>query len=104
FTTRHPPGRCAVSDHLDVLLTATYLRTTNHFFFFLMLRPPPRSTLFPYTTLFRSPREDQPPGGRQRRTRARGDGPGLAQPGSRRPPPGPRHPHRCGPRPPGRRA
>src|SRR5205807_5443533 len=23
-------------------------------FFFLMLRPPPRSTLFPYTTLFRS--------------------------------------------------
>src|SRR5438552_6033449 len=26
------------------------------FFFFLMLRRPPRSTLFPYTTLFRSPR------------------------------------------------
>src|SRR5947199_2201313 len=26
------------------------------FFFFLMLRPPPRSTLFPYTTLFRSSR------------------------------------------------
>src|SRR5207247_11158446 len=25
-------------------------------FFFLMLRPPPRSTLFPYTTLFRSDR------------------------------------------------
>src|SRR5438552_18413676 len=24
------------------------------FLFFLMLRPPPRSTLFPYTTLFRS--------------------------------------------------
>src|SRR5207247_9699551 len=24
--------------------------------FFLTLRPPPRSTLFPYTTLFRSPR------------------------------------------------
>src|SRR5690349_21896822 len=23
--------------------------------FFIMLRPPPRSTLFPYTTLFRSP-------------------------------------------------
>src|SRR5438132_11540886 len=30
------------------------------FFFFLMIRRPPRSTLFPYTTLFRSPR---PPGG-----------------------------------------
>src|SRR5256884_666489 len=29
----------------------------NHFiFFFLMIRRPPRSTLFPYTTLFRSPR------------------------------------------------
>src|SRR5438876_5878255 len=28
------------------------------FFFFLMIRRPPRSTLFPYTTLFRSPRPD----------------------------------------------
>src|SRR2546430_11757600 len=27
-----------------------------HFFFFLMIRRPPRSTLFPYTTLFRSDR------------------------------------------------
>src|SRR2546425_1682179 len=26
----------------------------NRFFFFLMIRRPPRSTLFPYTTLFRS--------------------------------------------------
>src|SRR2546430_4580593 len=26
----------------------------NTFFFFLMIRRPPRSTLFPYTTLFRS--------------------------------------------------
>src|SRR5437879_8589721 len=26
------------------------------FFFFSMIPPPPRSTLFPYTTLFRSPR------------------------------------------------
>src|SRR6267378_5687357 len=35
------------------------------FFFFLMIRRPPRSTLFPYTTLFRSRRghraEGQPP-------------------------------------------
>src|SRR3712207_8426675 len=35
-------------------------------FFFLMIRRPPRSTLFPYTTLFRSPLEwphtpDRPP-------------------------------------------
>src|SRR6266496_1762600 len=29
------------------------------FFFFLMLRPPPKSTLFPYTTLFRSRRASQ---------------------------------------------
>src|SRR5205085_11698200 len=28
-------------------------------FFFLMIRRPPRSTLFPYTTLFRSPRRDR---------------------------------------------
>src|SRR6266498_5231514 len=30
------------------------------FFFFLMIRRPPRSTLFPYTTLFRSPRLTTP--------------------------------------------
>src|SRR2546429_4671868 len=48
------------------------------FFFFLMIRRPPRSTLFPYTTLFRSrveidiaPRTD----GRQRRRRRLGCGP-----------------------------
>src|SRR6266540_4462626 len=34
-----------------------YRLSTNVFlFFFLMIRRPPRSTLFPYTTLFRSPR------------------------------------------------
>src|SRR6185295_20026568 len=48
------------------------------FFFFLMIRRPPRSTLFPYTTLFRSrratpaPRSDAgspPPGhGRDRKS------------------------------------
>src|ERR1035438_10575437 len=36
---------------------------SNLFFFFLMIRRPPRSTLFPYTTLFRSgqlrPRPDR---------------------------------------------
>src|SRR5216683_3409156 len=31
-----------------------------HFFFFLMIRRPPRSTLFPYTTLFRSRRVPSP--------------------------------------------
>src|SRR3989441_12157994 len=32
-------------------------------FFFLMIRRPPRSTLFPYTTLFRSPRAGAGPRG-----------------------------------------
>ena len=31
-------------------------------FFFLMIRRPPRSTLFPYTTLFRSGREGREEG------------------------------------------
>src|SRR3712207_8068251 len=31
---------------------------SDFFFFFLMIRRPPRSTLFPYTTLFRSAVED----------------------------------------------
>src|SRR6266481_8073582 len=40
------------------------------FFFFLMIRRPPRSTLFPYTTLFRSDRSRPSP------FRRRGAGPG----------------------------
>src|SRR5256885_13023969 len=32
-------------------------RSSLFFFFFLMIRRPPRSTLFPYTTLFRSSRQ-----------------------------------------------
>src|SRR6266496_4829999 len=55
-------------------------RIIYFFFFFLMIRRPPRSTLFPYTTLFRSrphagacraqpqPRDDR---GGQARVRAR---------------------------------
>src|SRR5687767_15898195 len=38
--------RGATSPHADLILSD---------FFFLMIRRPPRSTLFPYTTLFRSP-------------------------------------------------
>src|SRR3712207_5171086 len=34
-------------------MNSILLRVTN-FFFFLMIRRPPRSTLFPYTTLFRA--------------------------------------------------
>src|SRR5256885_1324102 len=40
------------------------------FFFFLMIRRPPRSTLFPYTTLFRSPHGEA--AGGHARERARG--------------------------------
>src|SRR5688572_32192717 len=36
------------------LLVSSFLFVV--FLFFLMIRRPPRSTLFPYTTLFRSPR------------------------------------------------
>src|SRR3712207_9546635 len=39
--------------------------------FFLMIRRPPRSTLFPYTTLFRSPLLLQPLDERQRGVRRR---------------------------------
>src|SRR6266705_3959163 len=36
---------CTVFEHMNSLIK---------YFFFLMIRRPPRSTLFPYTTLFRS--------------------------------------------------
>src|SRR3712207_9454588 len=41
---------------MEVSYTNVYTRYTirNFFIFFLMIRRPPRSTLFPYTTLFRS--------------------------------------------------
>src|SRR5471030_3475411 len=45
------------------------------FFFFLMIRRPPRSTLFPYTTLFRSRRSR----GSARRDRGRRPSPGHAR-------------------------
>src|SRR2546428_10780049 len=46
------------STHLSFVLSSSrlylYHRNFYVFFFFLMIRRPPRSTLFPYTTLFRS--------------------------------------------------
>src|SRR2546430_17575673 len=39
---------------LPLLFLKPYLLPIVVFFFFLMIRRPPRSTLFPYTTLFRS--------------------------------------------------
>src|SRR2546426_11849877 len=41
----------------QLCLTISFFPALTHhfiFFFFLMIRRPPRSTLFPYTTLFRS--------------------------------------------------
>src|ERR1022692_1113137 len=38
----------------DPLVDTSLLCYALFFFFFLMIRRPPRSTLFPYTTLFRS--------------------------------------------------
>src|SRR3989440_3941573 len=52
------------------LLFYTFFYTSDFysdfFFFFLMIRRPPRSTLFPYTTLFRSRGEARPPRGAAR--------------------------------------
>src|SRR2546422_1815088 len=53
------------------------------FFFFLMIRRPPRSTLFPYTTLFRSLPALVPPRDALRRAQR--------PPGHRHPPAGRRH-------------
>src|SRR2546426_8996039 len=48
---------------------------TPIFFFFLMIRRPPRSTLFPYTTLFRSPEHPEASAGARGRIQL---GPGDA--------------------------
>src|SRR3712207_9111473 len=40
------------------VMSLTSLTCFYFFFFFLMIRRPPRSTLFPYTTLFRSEQRD----------------------------------------------
>src|SRR5258706_16194154 len=40
-----------------MLFSLSYTLFWFFFFFFLMIRRPPRSTLFPYTTLFRSPED-----------------------------------------------
>src|SRR2546426_5556848 len=45
----------SLRSHLDRLISRyVAVRSASPFFFFLMIRRPPRSTLFPYTTLFRS--------------------------------------------------
>src|SRR5574341_1520646 len=59
---RHFPSVVRSEEHTSELQSPTNLvcrlllekKKKNKFFFFLMIRRPPRSTLFPYTTLFRS--------------------------------------------------
>src|SRR5436309_14930303 len=46
-----------------ITIIMSYLSIYFLFFFFLMIRRPPRSTLFPYTTLFRSKLENLQPVG-----------------------------------------
>src|SRR2546430_9386179 len=52
----------------------------SSFFFFLMIRRPPRSTLFPYTTLFRSPAVNDGPGHWKGRSTGLGIGKRLVAP------------------------
>src|SRR5256885_9216877 len=49
----------SLSANLSFSFSCLYL-SQFFFFFFLMIRRPPRSTLFPYTTLFRSPPNHRP--------------------------------------------
>src|SRR5258708_11116446 len=58
---------------VDLLPVLAFSAQVALFFFFLMIRRPPRSTLFPYTTLFRS-RRHHPIGAWEsiRSTRSRG--------------------------------
>src|SRR2546422_10485897 len=46
-----------LSVYCQVVVIAVCGAFSSLLFFFLMIRRPPRSTLFPYTTLFRSARE-----------------------------------------------
>src|SRR5205814_3318357 len=45
---------CLLVLYLLVIISVSVTYDYFFIFFFLMIRPPPRSTLFPYTTLFRS--------------------------------------------------
>src|SRR2546430_7749080 len=53
------------------LQSSNCLESYSDIFFFLMIRRPPRSTLFPYTTLFRSFSHAKRPGTLRHRSNAR---------------------------------
>src|SRR2546430_17240505 len=55
-------SQCGLSSYHCISLHFYYIYF-HFFFFFLMIRRPPRSTLFPYTTLFRSPSRKRTSGG-----------------------------------------
>src|SRR5258708_31437479 len=61
------------------LLLYCYLQHLFFFFFFLMIRRPPRSTLFPYTTLFRSRQLVDRVSGKQRARQFYGNRMGVGQ-------------------------
>src|ERR1017187_10584727 len=70
-------GRQRLPQHLVEPLDERHLLCLSVFFhFFLMIRRPPRSTLFPYTTLFRS--VTAAPTTRHRRRVTHSSGPPLA--------------------------
>src|SRR3712207_7731137 len=66
-----------------ILIYDMAMLAINHIFFFLMIRRPPRSTLFPYTTLFRSRHAAGRAGPPRRSDVARPDayGRGMTHPG-----------------------
>src|SRR5256885_6218851 len=53
-TTTRTSDRTAAAVHVVEKRNVRGQPSLDHIFFFLMIRRPPRSTLFPYTTLFRS--------------------------------------------------
>src|SRR6266480_4413631 len=63
----------------DIMFSIFLLCFSFLFFFFLMIRRPPRSTLFPYTTLFRS-RRRAGAAGERREFRRGAQGPGDVPP------------------------
>src|SRR5687767_5469325 len=66
LAAKHPPRSVVpatnLTDHVVLIGHGRVGRVVSAaLIFFLMIRLPPRSTLFPYTTLFRSYRYPQPP-------------------------------------------
>src|SRR5260370_692142 len=56
FTYQIPYYVLVTIKDINMVVSSLFFRAPSYlfFFFFLMIRRPPRSTLFPYTTLFRS--------------------------------------------------